>query len=394
MNRFRFLLPGLSISAAVLAALLVMACGAELTAAPHPTATFVPAPSATPTPAATSTPTPAPEKHLPSETLIPEGAGFVVDVMPSAVLDSQVVMLLIGALSDEGEMEDDPFEALERETGVSMRSIDSVEMFFDLESVLGTGAPRELTMENAPALKMGAALRGEIDEERFHASFQTASFQTPSENQSELIYEVESYRGYDLYVDASAGPNSISFGFLDSDTLLLGTSDGVKTMIDVAEGVHPPLSDDTRGKLDALGRRHMGVILETPPESLDMASEVDPMSMGLLGMLDPTALSSPLTVLRIFTSNSDIEISVRQFFEEEATAAAAKEYAEGSTAVIGLMSGSTGLQEIISGMTISQSGDEVSYNLTISEAQALEIVSLLFALSDTTGESGSAESRS
>ena len=160
-------------------------------------------------------------------------------------------------------------------------------------------------------------------------------------------------------------------------------------MIDVADGVAPPLSVDVIRALDALGDRHAGVILSIPPELLERAAQVDQTGMGILGALDPTALSSPLAVASVRVGDAEMALKARQFFEMEDDAIVSKDYAEGTAAMLGAMVNSQGIQEIVSGMSITQNGVEVTYDLTISEAQMQELLDLFTGLMTLQpGESG------
>ena len=109
---------------------------------------------------------------------------------------------------------------------------------------------------------MGAALHGDFDEAEFLARLERAAQDDPG-----VEYAVEVYRGHELRVRRQLETRKAShFSFLDSDTLLIGTMEGVRAMIDVAEGAARPLSGEAVWALDALGDRDIGVILSTPPE--------------------------------------------------------------------------------------------------------------------------------
>ena len=383
MNLIGSLLPKFAAAGLVLAAMLAVACGSDPTPTPTPVPTVVPGPTSTPLPPATPTPEPTtiptPEIALSRDTLLPAGATFVVDANPTAMLESPVMMTFLGMLFDSvgsigsGGTGSDFLDELESKTGIDLRSVEFVEMFADLETVLEAGLSADVE-EDIDSPIMGAVLRGELNEADFAERLRAAAEEDP-----EIKYEVESYRGLDLYVGSNGNEGSFSFSFLDSGTLLFGTTDGVKAMIDVAEGDAPPLSGEGMQALDALGDRHLGVIMSTPPELLEMADEGTEDGMGMLGILDPTALSSPLTVMSFRVGDAAFEMQVRQFFEEETAAIASKEYTEGTMAMLGAMAGSPGIQDLFAGMTIGQSGLEVSYGLTISEAQIEEIVNFLFA---------------
>ena len=380
MNLIGSLLPKFAAAGLVLATMLAVACGSDPTPTPTPVPTVVPGPTRTPLPPATPTPEPTTmptlEIALSRDTLLPAGTTFVVDANPTAMLESPVMMTFLGMLFDSvdsGGTGSDFLDEFESKTGIDLRSVEFVEMFADLEAVLEAGLSADVE-EDIDSPIMGAVLRGELNEADFAERLRSAAEEDPK-----IIYEVESYRGLDLYVGSNGNEGSFSFSFLDSGTLLFGTTDGVKAMIDVAEGDAPPLSGEGMQALDALGDRHLGVIMSTPPELLEMADEGTEDGMGMLGILDPTALSSPLTVMSFRVGDAAFEMQVRQFFEEETAAIASKEYTEGTMAMLGAMAGSPGIQDLFAGMTIGQNGQEVSYGLTISEAQIEEIVNFLFA---------------
>ena len=106
--------------------------------------------------------------------------------------------------------------------------------------------------EDLPSPKIGVALHGDFDEGKILGSM---------EEETEGEVGLEQHRGYSVYSGDSDQSDGFAFSVLDADTLLIGTSDGVKAMIDVAEGVVAPLSGEVIHALDALGDRHMGMIL-------------------------------------------------------------------------------------------------------------------------------------
>ena len=153
-------------------------------------------------------------------------------------------------------------------------------------------------------------------------------------------------------------------------------------MLDVAAGVTPRASDEIKQSLDALGDRHMGLAVSLPPELLEMAKggvgDAMPQTEGLLGALDPSALSAQLTVMKLLLHDDAIEMQVKQFYEDDASALAFKEYAEGTIAMAGLMVEDPEIQDLISGVEIDQSGSAVTFGVTISEAVLEQFIPLLF----------------
>ncbi len=360
---------------AILAAFVLVACGSDPTPTPNATATTVPQPTATPIPtptptsAPTATPTPEPTITPSRETLLPEGSSLVVDARLSEVLDSELFAITFEALLAGEESGEDLFVEFERETGIDPGSIEYVEAFVDLEAVLKSGFSADPD-EDLPAPPMGMVLHGKFDKEGL-----IAKLEDEDEDEGELV--VDDYRGYQVHSGNTDEADDFALSFLDSGRVLFGTVDGVKAMINVAEGVDAPLAAEVMQALDDLGDRHLGLILSTSPEALQMAGEGTEDGMAMLGMLDPTALSSPLTVARIYMGDSVTEISTRQFFEEEADARASKEYSEGTMAMLGVMLDSPEIQELVGGIAIDQSGTEVTTNLSISEAQLEAIFGFL-----------------
>ena len=351
---------------------VLVACGSEPTPTPEPTSTPVPPPTATPVPTPTPIPSPTPTPHItPSrETLMPEGSSLVVDARPSEILDSAVFAITVELTLEGDESGEGLLAGFENESGIDPLAVEYVEAFVDLEAFLKAALSAD-PGEDLPAPTMGMVLHGEFDKE---------GLLTRLEEEAKGEVGVQNYRGYQLYSgDTDLSGDSV-FSFLDSGTLLFGTADGVKAMIDVAEGVDAPLSAEAMQALDALGDRHLGMILSTPPEVMQMAAEGSEYGMAMLGMLDPTALSSPLTVSRVYMGDSAMEISTRQFFEEEADARASKEYSEGTMAMLGVMLDSPEIQQLVGGIAIDQNGKEVTTFLSTDEAQLGAIFGFLTGL--------------
>ncbi len=351
---------------------VLVACGSEPTPTPEPTSTPVPPPTATPVPTPTPIPSPTPTPHItPSrETLMPEGSSLVVDARPSEILDSAVFAITVELTLEGDESGEGLLAGFENESGIDPLAVEYVEAFVDLEAFLKAALSAD-PGEDLPAPTMGMVLHGEFDKE---------GLLTRLEEEAKGEVGVQNYRGYQLYSgDTDLSGDSV-FSFLDSGTLLFGTADGVKAMIDVAEGVDAPLSAEAMQALDALGDRHLGMILSTPPEVMQMAAEGSEYGMAMLGMLDPTALSSPLTVSRVYMGDSAMEISTRQFFEEEADARASKEYSEGTMAMLGVMLDSPEIQQLVGGIAIDQNGKEVTTFLSMDEAQLGAIFGFLTGL--------------
>ena len=363
------------LGAFLLVALLIVACSAEPTPTPtptpEPTPTPTPLPTPTPTPDPTATPLPA---HVPGssrESFVPEGATLIIDADLSVILDSPVLAPLLETMLGVGGTEESVFDEFESETGISLRSIENAELYVDIEALFEAGADMG-SMEEVEPPTLGVVLRGDLDEAEFLANLEAAMAEDPSQE-----YDVDTHRGYDMYVDANGDADNFSFAFEDADTLLFGTTDALRAMLDVAAGAASPVSGEGVAALDAMGERDFGMVLIAPTEALEAATAEGEGNMGFLGTFGPVALSAPLSVTRILLDDSSMQIQSKQFFEDEADADAYKEYNEGIMALMGAMSGSTEIQSLIAGAEVTQDGLEVSFDLNIDAALITAILDFL-----------------
>ena len=389
MNLSYSLFSKVAMAGAVLAVLLVMACGSDPTPTPEPTATPVPTatpaptptptpePTATPTPAPTATPTPVPTATpeaeetetsalwRPSGSLLPEGVGMVAEVYPAAVLGpSSPLVSMILALG--GEEADGGIDAMVKDfqesTGIDLLLVTYAEMFTDVDALLGSG----LDLESGE-VDFGMALYGEFDEDEIVASF---------ERDDDIEYEVSNYGEFTVYLLHEGSGDPMSVSVIDTSTVLMGSTSSVEAMLDVADGAAPPLSGELRQALDSLGDRHLGFAIELPPELLEemMAGGEEAVpQMGLLGAMDVTALTAPVNAMKVlFDDNGTMHILASSFFDDNEAATASKEYSEGIVAMFGLMTAdSPELQDFASSMEVGQSGSDVTFRMSIT-AQAIE----------------------
>ena len=387
MNSLQCVLPKLLALATFVVLMAVLACGSDPTPTPTTTPTPTPAPSPAPTPTPEPTPTPTPEPTATPtpppaparESLIPAGSGLIIDARPAAILDSPVLAPLLDLVLGGTEDGEGFFDEFESETGISLRSIEFVELYMDLEGAL------ELAMEepegDASGLPdLGVAIRGDLDEADFVRRLELAGREEPSQ-----AYETVDHRGFRVHVAASGDPESFSFAFADEGTLLMGSTDGVKAMLDVASGVAPQESGEGMSTLESLGEREIGVIMSLPQDALQVAPGGQG-DLGVLGALSAGALTAPLTVVKVSLVGQSMQIESREIYANEDDAAAAKEFSEGSMAMVGAMSGSPGLQDVIAGARIVHAGRQVSYSMAV-DGEAIASILEFFGMLLGMGES-------
>ncbi len=403
MNLISPLLSKLAVAAMSMAVLLVLACGSDPTATLEPTATLSPMPTATyvppsatppppvtptlaptPVPPATPTATPTSEPEITmafvGRSLIPAGAAVIIDGAPAAVLDSGsplITMLLGLGTAGEADRLDDMVKGFREDSGIDLRQVNYAEMFMPLDSLLVSDISSGMSLETGLEIgDYGIALYGEFSEDDIIATFDDGI-----EGTETLEYEESTYRGYDVYRFRQDPDADMAVAFASEDTLLIGSNSGVEAMLDVAAKAAPAAPGEPRQTLESLGDRHMGFAMELPPEYLDALMETagdEVLSeMGLTGALDLTALMSPVSAIKLLLSEDAMEVEAVSLFDDNAAATASKEYSEGIVAMLGAMVASPSLQELVSGMEVTQSGNSVAIEMTVTSATMEQILSFM-----------------
>lgn len=384
MLRNLFRLPRLAAAGiALLALLVVVACGSDPTATsapptaiPPPTATATPvpppptatpAPTATPRPTPTATPAPTPTAMPEPEgmmgsgqSLLPEGTQFIVDARPEALLDSLFLGEMMGMfLLDAESIIDDASEAI----CLDPSDLTYVQMFLPTDLLadiaMGMGdAEDPMTMEEAAGLDFGVALHGGFDQ----SEVMTCMAAGPEPEG----YESAEYRGYEVHLTDDGDVGRTALAFAGPGVMLIGTQSAVEAMLDVAAGAAPAASGPAVAALESLGPRHLGVVMEIPPEFMEATEGMMP-EQGLLGAMDLTALTAPVNAMSALLNEDSIEIASVSVYDNLLEAAAAKEYSEGLMAMTGVIfAESPELMELASEIEVSQSGNSVTTRISVS----------------------------
>ena len=279
---------------------------------------------------------------------------------------------------------DDILDEIESEMGIDLRSIERIEMFLDLDATLLSSLSVEeledLELEDVAMPSMGVALYGGPGTDVLLNELLDELLEV----EGDAAARGESYRGHEIYADPIGDLDGFAFSFTDTGALLLGSVGGVKAMIDIAAGDSPPgldpLAWQALGEMDG---RHLGMALSLSEELLaEMVAEAGGEDLGMLSLLDPTAMTAPVTVLALRMGDDDVTVFAREFFESEEDAVVSMEYQQGTLAMVGAMAGSPALLEIVDGMEITRDGVEVAYRMTITVPQMQEIFGLLLGLSE------------
>ena len=192
-----------------------------------------------------------------------------------------------------------------------------------------------------------------------------------------MDFKATGYRGYQIHVDIGDGAEGFAYSFADEDTLLLGTADGIKAMLDVAAGAAPQISGEGASALDGLGDRDFGLILLTPEGLPDASTESGDASGNPLAAFGLGALAPQATVMAVRLDDRVMQVQSVEIYEDESVAATAKEYNEGVMAMAGSMFGSPGIQALIADTDIRQDGNRVLYTSSVDQSGMTAIVDFL-----------------
>ena len=364
MLRNLFRLPRLAAAGiALLALLAVAACGSDPTATSAPP-TDIPPPTATATPVPpppTATAMPKPTAMMESgQSLLPEGAQFIVDARPEALLDTLFLGEMMGMfLVDAESIIDDASEAI----CLDPSELTYVQMFLPADLLadvaMGMGdAEDPMTMEEAAGLDFGVALHGGFDP----SEVMTCMAAGPEPEG----YESAEYRGYEVHLTEDVLGERTALAFAGPGVMLIGTQSAVEAMLDVASGAAPPASGAAAAALESLGPRHLGIVMEIPPEFMEAAEGMMP-EQGLLGAMDLTALTAPVNAMSALLNEDSIEIASVSVYDGLLEATAAKKYSEGLMATAGVIfAESPELMQLASEIEVSQSGNSVTTRITVS----------------------------
>ena len=353
---------------------LAVACGSEptpiptVTLAPTPTATPLPTPTFTPEPTPTATPPPVTASSL--ESLIPEGAVFVVDIDVLAIVEWSPLAVMIEAMMGAAGSEEGVLDGWQSEDIDVIRSLDRVEIYMESWDALGTLSLDPESQQALDQLAFGAVFHANPDQWEGRSQWQEVLEDEPA-----LMEEGVDYRGYRMFgADADGYENGTWYALPDDYTLLMGTRDGVKAMLDVAAGASKPLSGEGVAALEALGERHLGIIVDSSSIAMDGAGPGGMESMGLMGALGSFGLNAPLSVSKVLLLDDSVQVLSANFFENETDAVAYLEYNEGMLAMVGAMSGSPELQELVAGVEFTHEASKVYGEITIDAASLAAIM--------------------
>ena len=389
-------IPTVLAAVAVLAMLAALACSSNSTAAPGPeptsTSTHTPTPTPEPTEAPTSAPAvtpPAPPASLhPTSTPLPRSTPLptatplptekpTIPIQPSQQsplpesdyifwLAANVPVILNSPAINQLRSDIEEFTVYELDFVATLEKLVSsspvlVEVF---EQYVEHKASREAEGSGSFAhTSHWVAYYGKIDEQTVLDDSRFSS-EMPS----------ETHGRYDLltvmdgeYTFANRGP----------DTFARGTTETLKAALYKTPGAFFPALGECFQVHRNLGDHHLVIKAQTSPEGRELESEFNLKEPSpwdeippWIAVIQHALRSAPEAVLTLTLEGDTMDLQVRQHFDNEADAAAAREVNQETLAEVASPAVFPEIQEVINRLQVSQHGSEVSYNITLTGEEA------------------------
>ena len=193
----------------------------------------------------------------------------------------------------------------------------------------------------------------------------------------------EIYKGRELYMPQD-DPDSITFTLLNEETLVIGTSDAVRDVIDVQEGDRNRAKGNVNDALNDLPPGLIRLALAVPPEALQETGEG---IEGFLGQQDlfgglPISLES-FDKLEIFgfalgQDGETLKVQVRLDFADQESASTIGDLLEGILKVAGALAPEGQDLGFLDRVEVDRSGSKLTMSLDLQLSELADLVEGVF----------------
>ena len=290
------------------------------------------------------------DKEPEHETLVPSGAGLIVQVQISEILENEQVRQVYEEFaqnSDDAPAYDDVFRSIEEEIGLDLNKLSSVVLFADSSQLTATND-----------LPPGIIAEGSFDEGELVAALEKAGDDSLSSAE---------YKGYTVH---AGGDGDIAFSLLGPDTLVLGSLGHVRSAIDVREGDRERASGATFDAFSDLDESWARLAFAVPPEAVEeLEGSLDqlpvPISMDLFRGIQIVAVG-----VREISDGVSVQANVD--FASESMSSDAADAVDGLLKVIGAFSSDDEIERALENVQVSVDGTRLSVSYEASFADLEE----------------------
>ena len=284
------------------------------------------------------------------ERLVPAGANLIGKVQVAQILEDKDFATLFAAVpkdEDDPQTLDELLAQVPEEIGIDLRQFSSAVFFGDLARI---------------DEYLAVIARASFEEEELVAAI---------EKSREATLTTALYKGRSVHTDADG---DIAFSVLGSDTLVLGTPDAVRAVIDVQQGDVERASGRVYSEFGDLGDGIIRIALELPPE---VAKQAEEFSGGLpfgFGQISLAALKDAEVVgIAVDKDGTSIRVDARVDFTTEASATEVSEVVDGLLKVLAGLSPDEEIKALFRKVQVSRDNTrlKVRFEATISELEGL-----------------------
>lgn len=250
-----------------------------------------------------------------STVLIPQRADMIGHMQLNRILaDKDLEDLYDGLPKDPGDAEtlDEAIDAAADETGIDPRDFDEVFFFADTSSSTGEYS------------YFGLIVKGTYDESDIINSVEITN---------EVNLSAFDYKGNEVYADIEKGA---ALAFLNEETLVVGTVNSVRDVIDIKIGDETPLTGDVIDKYTALGnvlvKAEASISSESMEDAVSQASDYLPIPIDLSALINVE--TAEMTVDK---ENKALSLGLKLCFTDNDSAKTVEELIVGMKDIIPLL---------------------------------------------------------
>ena len=184
--------------------------------------------------------------------LVPEGSNLIVGIQLSQILEDEDLAALFGRIpkdDDDPQTLDQLLDEAAEEIGLDLRNFSQIVLFGDISAM----------EQRIAIIAQGSS---SLDEDLLVETLAKAN---------DWTFTTTEYRERQIHLNEEGRAGSDGFGalsFLGGDSLVMGTLESVKAVIDVQEEDKDRASGDVYDSFNDLGDGLVRLVLEVPPEAV------------------------------------------------------------------------------------------------------------------------------
>ena len=187
-------------------------------------------------------------KEQDTQNLVPEGFNLIASIQLSEILEDEDLTALFGRIrKDDPSTLDQLLDAATKQIGLDVREFSQIVVFGDISQI---------------GESLAFIARGSFQDDALVQSIAEANDWTPATTE---------YKGHQIHVNEEGRGRSNeleALSFLESDSLVLGALESVKSVIDVREGDKDRASGEVYESFNDLGDGLVRLAIGVPPEAV------------------------------------------------------------------------------------------------------------------------------